>query len=102
MACTARLPTRWTASPSRRRSSARFSPFRCRLATDKPGAASAEPPHIHEVPFHRRGGRHLGAHEVGTPARALTAFEVAVRGRGAALARGELVVVHAQAHGAAG
>src|SRR4051795_13624709 len=36
------------------------------------------------------------------PAAALAALEVAVRGRGAALARGEDVRVHAQAHRAAG
>src|SRR6266536_464526 len=48
-----------------------------------------------------RGG-HLGADEVRAPAAALAALEVAVRGRGAALAGLEDVGVHAQAHRAAG
>src|SRR4051794_41704028 len=50
------------------------------------------------------GGRrgHLRADEVGAPAAALAALEVAVRGRGAALAGLEDVRVHAQAHRAAG
>ena len=43
-----------------------------------------------------------GRDEVGAPAAALAALEVAVRGRGAALARLEDVGVHAQAHRAAG
>src|SRR3954452_24355779 len=50
------------------------------------------------------GGRrgHLRADEVGAPAAALAPLEVAVRGRGAALAGLEDVGVHAQAHRAAG
>src|SRR3954454_22295213 len=48
------------------------------------------------------GGRgHLGRDEVGAPATALAALEVAVGGGGAALARRQDVRVHAQAHGAA-
>src|SRR6185312_7378375 len=47
----------------------------------------------------RRG--HGGADEVGAPARALPAFEIAVAGRGAALARLQAVGVHRQAHRAA-
>src|SRR3954449_11830065 len=49
------------------------------------------------------GGRrgHLRADEVGAPAAALASLEVAVRGRGAALAGLEDVGVHAQAHRAA-
>src|SRR5271154_2397060 len=39
---------------------------------------------------------------MGTTTRALPAFEVTVRGRGAALAGRELVGVHSQAHRAAG
>src|SRR5437016_2702595 len=39
---------------------------------------------------------------MGAAARALAALEVAVRGRGAALARLELVGVHAEAHRASG
>ena len=48
----------------------------------------------------RRGG-HLRADQVGAPTLALAALEVAVRGRGAALALGERVGVHPQAHRAA-
>src|SRR5947207_16029253 len=49
------------------------------------------------------GGRgHLRADQVGAPAAALAAFEVAVGGGGAALAGEEDIGVHAQAHGAAG
>ena len=50
----------------------------------------------------RRRGRHLRAHEVGAAAPALPALEVAVRRRGAALARRQDVRVHAEAHRAAG
>ena len=42
-----------------------------------------------------------GAHQVGAAAGALAALEVAVRGRGATLARRQPVGVHGQAHGAA-
>src|SRR6185437_1513023 len=59
-------------------------------------------PNIDEVPRDRRGGRHLGAHEVRAAARALAAFEVAVGGGGATLAGRQTVVVHAEAHRAAG
>ena len=48
----------------------------------------------------RRGG-HLRADQVGAAAGALAALEVAVRGRGAALALAEDVRVHSQAHRAA-
>src|ERR1700712_3428347 len=48
----------------------------------------------------RRGGDQRGD-QVGAAALALTALEVAVRRRRAALARGELVRVHSQAHRAA-
>src|ERR1700734_3414154 len=47
---------------------------------------------------HRGGGGHLRGHQVGARALALAAFEVAVRGGGAALARAHRVRVHAQAH----
>src|SRR6266581_7451324 len=56
---------------------------------------------VDEVPCDRRRCGHLRAHEVGPAARALPPFEIAVRGRSAALARLEPVRVHAQAHGAA-
>src|SRR3954452_25519908 len=46
-------------------------------------------------------GRHLGRDEVRAPAAALAPLEVAVRGRGAALAGAERVRVHPQAHRAA-
>src|SRR5262249_17874079 len=58
--------------------------------------------HIDEMPGDRSRGRHHGAHEMRAPARALPSFEVAVRRRRAPLARPELVVVHAEAHRAAG
>src|SRR5213594_2895387 len=48
----------------------------------------------------RRG--HGRAHQMGAPAAALAAFEIAVRGRGTTLAGLELVGVHRQAHGTAG
>src|SRR5690606_173733 len=47
---------------------------------------------------HGCGGRHERGHEVGPAALALPAFEVAVRGGGAALTRLQLVRVHAEAH----
>src|SRR5690606_1756672 len=46
----------------------------------------------------RRRGRDERRDEVRAATLALATLEVAVRGRGAALARGELVGVHAQAH----
>ena len=46
-----------------------------------------ELPHVGEVAGDRRGGGHRRADEVRAAARALAALEVAVRGRGAALAR---------------
>src|SRR5512135_2972447 len=53
-------------------------------------------------PASHRGGRgHLRGHQVGACALALAAFEVPVRGGGAALTRAHRVRVHAQAHGAA-
>lgn len=48
-----------------------------------------------------RGGHGRG-HEVGTSTGTLTALKVAVRSRSAALTGGELVRVHAEAHGATG
>src|SRR5437764_2919813 len=66
------------------------------------GSISPPVPDVDEVALDRRRGRHLRAHQMGPAALALTALEVAVRGRGAALALGEDVGVHAQAHRAAG
>jgi hypothetical protein len=47
------------------------------------------------------GGGHRRADQMGAAAGTLAAFEIAVGGRGAALARGEAVGVHGQAHRAA-
>src|SRR6516225_8060737 len=49
----------------------------------------------------RGGGGHGGRHQMGPAALALAALEVTVRRGGAALARGERVGVHAEAHRAA-
>src|SRR5882672_10511907 len=57
---------------------------------------------VDEVPGDRGRRGHLRAHEVSPAARALSALEIAVRSRSAALARLEPVRVHAQAHRAAG
>src|SRR3954466_6764611 len=66
------------------------------------GSISVPLPDVDEVALDRRRGGHLRGHEVGAPAAALAALEVAVGGRGAALARRQDVRVHAQAHRAAG
>src|SRR5215203_4250328 len=58
-------------------------------------------PDVDGVALDRRRGAHLGRDEVGAPAAALAALEVAVGCRGAALARLEDVRVHPQAHRAA-
>src|SRR5882762_5745533 len=57
---------------------------------------------VDEVSGDRRRRSHLGAHEVGPAAGALAAFEIAVRGRSATLARLEPVRVHGQTHRATG
>src|SRR5215212_4916564 len=59
-------------------------------------------PDVDEPALDRGGGGHPRRDEVGAPALALAPLEVAVRGRGAALALGEDVWVHPQAHGAPG
>src|SRR5579864_4177748 len=56
---------------------------------------------VDEVAVQRGGRGHRRAHQVRTAAGALPAFEVAVAGGGAALARFEAVGVHRQAHRAA-
>ena len=66
----------------------------CRLLA--PGAD------VDEAALDGGGGGHLRGDEVGAPAAALAPLEVAVRGRGAALAGRERVRVHAEAHRAAG
>jgi len=53
------------------------------------------------MPGDRRGRRHGGRDQMGAALVALPALEVAVEGGRAALARGELVGVHRQAHRAA-
>ena len=69
-------------------------------------AAAASPaqiaPHVDQPSFHRGGHRHDRTHEVRASALALPPFEIPIRRRGAALARTEDVVVHAETHGAAG
>src|SRR5262249_45390679 len=64
--------------------------------------SASHAPYVHEVPL--KGGRcsHRWTQEVSAAACALAAFEVAVRGRCAALARFQPVVVHREAHRAAG
>src|SRR5665213_1979206 len=57
--------------------------------------------HIDEMPRDRRSRRHGRRDQVCAAFVALPAFEVAVRGRGATLARLELVRVHGEAHRAA-
>src|SRR4051794_26116523 len=65
------------------------------------GCISVELPNIGQPPGDGRGGGHRGGERVRAPAGSLAAFEVPVARAGAALARGELVGVHAEAHGAA-
>src|SRR4051794_3472048 len=64
----------------------------------RPSATRFPVPDVDEVPFESGCGGHLGTDQVRAAAAALAAFEVAVRGRGAPLARLEDVGVHAQAH----
>src|SRR5688572_26043816 len=63
------------------------------------------------LPQIRRGGEHTGdgrrrsnrgGDEMCAPALALATFEVSIAGRGTALARFELIGIHAKAHRAAG
>mmetsp|Transcript_54566 Transcript_54566/g.173374 ORF Transcript_54566/g.173374 Transcript_54566/m.173374 type:complete len:829 (-) Transcript_54566:162-2648(-) len=62
----------------------------------------AEAADIGEGALDGGGGGHGGGHEVRAPAVALATLEVAIGGGRAALARGELVGVHGEAHGAPG
>src|SRR6202035_868791 len=72
-------------------------------ALRRPGMTVLFPlPHVDEMPRNRRGGSHGRRDEMGAALVALAALEVAVRGRGAALAGIELVGVHGEAHRAAG
>ena len=56
---------------------------------------------IGQMAGNRGRSRHRRRYQMGAPAAALTAFEIAVGGGGAAFARGQLVGIHRQAHGAA-
>src|SRR5258708_7589106 len=56
---------------------------------------------VGEMAGHGRGRRHHGTDEMGPRASSLAAFEVAIAGGGAPLARLQDVGVHAQTHGAA-
>src|SRR5215212_1339037 len=68
-----------------------------------PGGFAALPlADVDEVALDRRRGGHLRRDEVSAAAAPLAALEVAVRGRGAALARPQDVRIHPQAHRAAG
>src|SRR4051794_12085237 len=59
-------------------------------------------PDVDEMPGNRGGRGHLRRDEMGAALVALPPLEIAVRSRGAALARPELVGVHGEAHRAAG
>ena len=65
-------------------------------------AAFSAAAYIHEMASDGRGGRHRGTHQMRAATGALAAFEIAVRGGCTALAGREAIVVHAEAHGAAG
>src|SRR5258708_28356784 len=56
---------------------------------------------VGEMAGHGRGRRHHGTDEMGPPASSLAAFEVAIAGGGAPLARLQDVGVNARTHGAA-
>src|SRR4051812_9916110 len=58
-------------------------------------------PHIDEMPGDRGSRRHGWRDEVGAALESLTALEITVRGRSAALFRRELVGVHRKTHRAA-
>src|SRR5262249_46833820 len=58
--------------------------------------------YVDEMPRDRGRGGHRRRHQVGATLVALAALEIAVRGRGAALARCELVAMHGEPHGRGG
>src|SRR5436305_2094751 len=64
-------------------------------------AALTPLPYIDKMPGDRRGCCHRRRHQVGAALKSLAALEIAVRGRGAALFRRQLVGVHGEAHRAA-
>src|SRR5579859_627215 len=86
----------WSVSTSARSSGS------ARPCTRVTGSISVEVRGQRERAQHRGGRGDRGRNEVRASARPLTPLEVAVRGRGAALARTQDVRVHAEAHGAAG
>ena len=61
-----------------------------------------DPPGVATWPRIAGSGGDRGRYEMGSTAATLAAFEVAVAGRRAALARSELVGIHGEAHRAAG
>src|SRR5712691_10310675 len=79
------------------RSSGATSPF---SAVNFSISASFSSPlaHVDEVPGDRCRGRHFRAHQMSPSARPLPALEIAVGGRGTALARLEAVGVHGETH----
>src|SRR6478752_3500558 len=93
-----RLTRSSTALASAARAASRGSP----VMTCVPARASAHLPHIDEMTDERSGCGHLRRDQMSAALEALTTLEIAVRGRGGALAGLELVGVHAQAHRAAG
>src|SRR3981189_2093494 len=78
--------------------------FVIRLSRNRSSAPDSSAPgaNVDELAGDRGGGGHRGRHQMGAALVALAALEIAVRGRGAALARLELVRVHGEAHGATG
>src|SRR3977135_3925062 len=58
---------------------------------------SAKLAHVGEMAGDRRGRRHCRAHQMGLGVRPLAALEIAVRGRGDALAMLRPVVIHRHA-----
>lgn len=57
---------------------------------------------IDEVTFDGRGDRHRRRHQMGSPARSLTAFKIAIAGGGATFTRLQDVGIHGQTHAASG
>src|SRR5690606_13493544 len=93
----ARMPPRTKNAPSRISMVEVFMPF-----PPLSGGFRHHFPHIRQMPGDRRRRGHAGADQMGAAAAALTALEIAVRGRRTALAGGQLVRVHRKAHRAAG
>src|SRR4051812_27634828 len=68
------------------------------LSAIRARGASDELANVGKVALDRRGGDHLRAHQMSAAAGALAALEVAVRRRGGALSRTQLVGIHGEAH----